>query len=349
MKNIVKRVPREKATTRLRQEQGFLPHPIIRPGKLQTIASSYARRGRLTLSGEQVVVLDAGPDMTGYDPYVQLVGYYNRHTAPGESRGLVIALHGWEGCSHSTHNLTLGARMLDAGYDLFRLNLRDHGPGLHVNHYALNRGLFLGTLIEEAHCAVARVASWTRTLPVYVVGPSMGGNFALRMAVRHAESPIPNLCRVVAISPAINPASATDRIDAQFEFRRYFRQRWLNSIRAKQRLFPDLYNFDPLLKMPRVRQMTEWLIRQHGGFRDADDYFARYAVLGDALVGLRVPTTILTAADDPVIDVEDFKALTPTPMLDIKIEQHGGHVGFVDLWPLRFLLPEMVLAELSRS
>jgi predicted alpha/beta-fold hydrolase len=57
----------------------------------------------------------------------------------------------------------------------------------------------------------------------------------------------------------------------------------------------------------------------------------------------------VTAADDPVIPVADFDTLTPSPLLDLKIQRFGGHVGFVDLWPLHHLLPEMILAELQRD
>jgi uncharacterized protein len=118
---------------------------------------------------------------------------------------------------------------------------------------------------------------------------------------------------------------------------------------TKEQLFPHLYEFSPLVNMARLRPMTEWLVRHYSDFEDADDYFDRYAVRGDALAGLTVPTTILTAADDPVIAVADFAGLTPSPMLDLKIERFGGHVGFVDLWPIRHLLPEMVLCELRRE
>jgi predicted alpha/beta-fold hydrolase len=328
----------------------FKPHRLIRNGRLQTFASTYPIRGlKRTLPDEQLVILDAGPDETGYDERVRLMGYYNRHATPDSSKGLVISLHGWEGNSHSPYSIIVGTRLLAEGYDLFRLNLRDHGPRLHVNPYALNRGLFLGTLLGESHRAVQQVAAWAGDRPVYLVGPSMGGNFALRMAVQHGRDPIPNLQRVIAISPAVNPGRSTDRIDAQYPFRRYFRNRWLHSVLAKQKLFPELYNFAPLLPMRRIRQMTEWLVSHYTDFADADDYFARYSVLGDALVDVAVPTTILTAADDPVIAVEDIEALMPAPLLDVKIERFGGHVGFVDLWPLRHLLPDMVLAELQRE
>lgn len=328
----------------------FVPHRLIRSGRIQTIASSYPLRGLgRTLPGEQGVILDAGRDQTGYDEGVRLFGYYNRHAGDGASRGLVISLHGWEGSSHSAYNLIIGRRLLAEGYDVMRLNLRDHGPHLHVDPYALNQGLFLGTLLEESHLAVQRVAAWAHELPVYLVGPSMGGNFVLRMAARHRQSPIPNLRRVVAISPAVNPAKSTDRIDAQYPFRRYFRDRWLRSVLAKEHLFPHLYEFGPLVTLARLRTMTEWLVQRYTDYASADDYFYHYAVLGDALAHLTVPTTILTAADDPVIAVEDIEQLSASPLLERKIERFGGHVGFVDLWPLRHLLPEMILVELRRE
>ena len=328
----------------------FRPNRLVRWNTVQTFASGYPLpQIGTSLPGEQVVVLDGGEDETGYDDVVRLVGYYNRRTTQDVCKGLVISLHGWEGCSHSTHNLTLGKRLLAEGYDFFRLNLRDHGPGYHVDAHALNQGLFLGTLLAEVHHAVQRVASWANSTPVYLVGPSMGGNFVLRMAMRHAAHPITNLARVIAVNPAINPQRTTDRIDANFVFRQYFRRRWLNSLMAKARLFPQLYELDSLVNMSHLRAMTEWLAPRFSPYSDADDYFSRYAVMGDALVGVSVPTTILTAADDPVVAVEDIEALTPTPLLERKIERFGGHVGFVDVWPLHHLLPEMVLRELRRS
>ena len=121
----------------------FRPHALVRGAATQTVLSSlYKENTSRVLAEESAVLVDAGPDQTGYDPdgSVRLLGYYNagdavRRGAP--SRGLVLTLHGWEGCSHSVYNLMLTRTLLAAGYDVFRLNLRDHGP----NH-GLNRGFF---------------------------------------------------------------------------------------------------------------------------------------------------------------------------------------------------------------
>lgn len=330
----------------------FIPHRWVHSGHTQTLLARYRPRALGALPIEQPLLLDAGPDVTGYAPDrpVRLLGYYTPHVTPGASRGLVLTLHGWEGCSHSTYNLLIAHALIEAGYDVFRLNLRDHGPGLHVNPYALNPGLFLGTLIDETATAVQRVAEMTGDRPFYIVGASMGGSFALRLALRHVQQPISNLQKVIAFNPAINPGAANDAINRQRVFRRYFRRRWLYSLHNKQLLYPQFYNFDPLDNIQSLHAMTDWLVEHYGnhcgGFKNADEYFNAYQVKDDAFAALTVPTTIITAMDDPVIPVDDFFALTSHPLLDVQVHPSGGHVGFVDIFPLQHKLPGLLLGAL---
>ncbi len=330
----------------------FRPHPWVRSARAQTLLARWTPRSVAALRRlEQPVLLDAGRDVTGMDPAgpVRLLGYYVPRQMDRPSRGLVLTLHGWEGCSHSSYNLVLCRALVQAGYDVFRLNLRDHGPGYHVDPHALNPGLFLGTLLDEVAVAVGRVAEMAGRRPFCIVGASLGGNFALRLAIRHRATPFPNLRRVVAICPAVNPARASDNIDAHRDVRFYFRRRWVRSLLAKQRLFPERYDFGPLLKLPRLREMTEWLVRHYTPYRDADDYFRRYTVHAALLQRLTVPTTIIATADDTVIPVVDLQALPPHPLLDLQIYPVGGHVGFVDLFPFKHCLPDLLLAALARD
>lgn len=342
----------------------FRPHSLLRASTVQTVLAKQApKRVQWMLQVEQPVLLDAGADITGYDKRaVRLLGYYVPAYSHGrlnatqsdlavgaqrsESRGLVMTLHGWCGCSHSTYNMLLADTLARAGFDLFRLNLRDHGPGLHVTPEALNTGAFLGTLIEEAATATAQVAQLAGDKPFYVVGASMGGNFALRLAAHHAQMRFHNLRRVIAISPAINPNSATNALDAHRVYRHYFRGQWLKSLLSKERLYPRIYSLGPLTAMRYVRDMTEWLVKRYTDYKDAADYFSHYAVTNVHIDALTVPTTVITAADDPVIPSADFRELHTHPLLDMHILSHGGHVGFMHGFPPRHYLPEMVLGLL---
>ena len=290
------------------------------------------------------ILVDAGDDETGQsDGSVKLVAYYTPRQTMIPSKGAVILLHGWEGCSHSNYNLATMRVLLRAGYDVIRLNLRDHGPGFHAHPQALNPGVFLGTLLSETIAAITACAEMVRPRPVYVVGFSIGGNFALRSAIRHAEGSIPNLRQVIAVNPAINPLWSTLRIDQNPVVRRHFRAPWLAALREKQRFYPERYDFEPIQDLASLIDMTEWLVRYLGSHRDAEEYFDRYAVLGSATRHLQVPTLIITALDDMVVPVADIYGLAPSPNLKIDIHPHGGHVGFVDGLPPTHKVGELVL------
>ena len=328
----------------------FRPHPAVRHPDVQTLLARRLPAGLLDVRAiERPVLVDAGPDQSGYAPgqTVRLLGYYTPQCSEGAARGLVLLLHGWEGCSHSAYNLICTDALLRAGYDVFRLNLRDHGPGYHVDPHSLNRGVFMGTLIDEVECAVHQVAALAHDRPFFIVGASMGGNFALRLAGRHAHAPIHHLARVVAVDPAINPARTTDALDRHRLYLRYFRNRWLHSLRAKQRHFPDSYDFQPLAAIPSVRAMTEWLVSRYTEYATADDYFRAYAVTDATLAELATPVTIVTSRDDKVVPVVDFETLPAHPLLDLRLQPYGGHVGYVDILPFRHRMPCMLLTVLE--
>lgn len=245
----------------------------------------------------------------------------------GTDKGLAILLHGWEGSHNSVYMIRTSRALFDRGFDVLRLNLRDHGPTHH-----LNQGLFLGTLIEESHQGVINAAKLAGGGPVFLVGWSMGGNFALRMGIRHAKEPIPGIQRIVAISPGINPEESTVTLDDILWSRYYFMKKWKRSLRAKQEAWPDLYDFSDVLECVTVMGMTAKMLRTYTDFKSCDDYFSRYNITGDFLYDIAVPTTILTAEDDPVITVKDFYELKLNEITDLFITPHGGHCGFIEGW-----------------
>lgn len=327
--------------------QTLLPKPFLAHGALQTLLSRLPSAQNLLVNqGAQPLLLDAGQDQTGMAPdqSVRLLGYYTPHRSAGPRRGLVMTIHGWEGCSHSAYNLVVGSALVRAGFDVLRLNLRDHGPT-----HGLNRGLFYATLLGEVLAATRQVAHLACGLPFHIFGASLGGNFALRLALAHAEQPIPGLAGVLAINPVLDPDRSGFLLDHHHWIRYYFRRRWLASLRAKQRLFPDSYDFAEVEQIHSIRAMTDWMIRRYSDFPDAESYFASYAIPPERFSGLTTPVTIITAADDPIIPADDFARLPNHPLLNVHILPTGGHVGYTDIFPLRHLLAPMVLDVLDAA
>ncbi len=330
----------------------FEPNRLVSNAHLQTLLARYRPVDLVAGLREFPLVLDAGPDQTGWasEQAVRMHGYYTPRLTLCNSRGLVLLLHGWEGNSHSIYNQVTTDALIRAGYDVFRLNVRDHGPGLHVDPYALNRGFFMGTLFDEVFAATRQVATMAGDAPFYIVGPSLGGNFALRLALRHGREPLTQLARVIVFNPVLDPFLSAQVLDQNPFYLRYFRRRWLASLRAKARLFPELYDFSALETIPRLIPMTDALLERYGeqvgNFRDARAYFEGYRIDPADLAQLTVPTTIISSANDRVVPVSTIQAIAPHTLLNVQIYPSGGHVGYVELFPVRHRLPQLLLHAL---
>lgn len=272
------------------------------------------------LESAREVLLDGG---TG----VRLLGYHSQQPGNGgESRSLVLLIHGWEGSSDSTYIRSTGRYLFSKGCDVLRLNLRDHGKSHH-----LNEGLFHGARIDEVFQAARRAAGLARG-SFFITGFSLGGNFALRIALKASESAIPNLREVISISPSLDPHRATVAID-ESPYRLYFLIKWKRSLLKKQSLFPRKYDFTEVLKLRTCMDMTESVMKYYPEFSGCRDYFRRYTLKGDALAGLSVPVTMISAKDDPIISADDIRGLKHNGYLKPLLESHGGHCGFLDPFP----------------
>ncbi|MDZ4726237.1 MAG: alpha/beta fold hydrolase [Leptospira sp.] len=244
--------------------------------------------------------------------------------------GILILLHGWEGSIESSYIIRTTRHYLERGYSVYRLNLRDHGGTHH-----LNEGIFNGSLLEETYEAVLALSKLnTKGLPLYLAGFSLGGNFVVRITSMHTKSKkadkIKYLKHSFSISPALDPMAATIKMDSHIILRDYFLKAWITSLRKKEQLFPHLYKFPDLQKYKTVMQLTETMILDYSPFLSVKEYFQTYTLKGDYFKKIKTPLTILTAADDPVIPVSDFREIPVTPYVEVIIEEKGGHCGFIE-------------------
>ncbi|WP_243412324.1 YheT family hydrolase [Cognatiluteimonas telluris] len=256
------------------------------------------------------------------------VRLHGLHSAvPGVApRGLALLLHGWEGSAESSYMRLTAAHLLRQGFEVFRLNFRDHGDSHH-----LNEALFHSNRIDEvvhAACDVARRMLPPGT-PLVAAGYSLGGNFALRLALRAPAAGLA-LARVAAVCPVLDPAHTMVHMERGWRvYLRHFENKWRESLERKRALFPQRHNFDDRTLRLHMRELTQWLVERHTSFGSIDEYFDGYSIAGERLAGLQVPADILMAADDPVIPLDDFHALVLPPHARLQMTAHGGHCGFL--------------------
>ncbi len=302
----------------------FRPPRLLRNPHLQSFLASFGLRRALALRRRSRLEVPAEEWLLDCGDGVRLQGFHTAQRAEPKSRGLAVLLHGWEGSVQSTYLLHTGARLLEEGFDVFRLNLRDHGDTHH-----LNPGLFHSNRIDEVVGAVAEVGRRAAGLPMFVAGYSLGGNFALRVALRAPAAGV-ELRHAVAVCPVISPAAGLAAIErAPWFYEAYFLRKWRRSLRRKAELFPDHYRRGDWERGQDMRGLTAQLVEHHTEFGSLEHYLDGYSIAGDRLRALAVPASILTAADDPIIPVEDFRGLSLPPHARLEIAPYGGHCGFL--------------------
>jgi uncharacterized protein len=321
----------------------FRPRAWLRNPHVQSVLASsgvrrllFRRRSSMLENGAEEHILDCGNG-------VRLQGFRTRQTVLPHARALVVLLHGWEGSVQSSYILHTGSRLLAEGCDVFRLNFRDHGATHH-----LNRELFHSCRIDEVVGAVVDVARRFPERPLVIGGYSLGGNFALRVALRAPAAGIA-LAWVFAVCPVISPRAGLAAIeDAPWFYESYFMRKWRQSLQRKQRHFPQSELFSPAELRAGMRDLTRSMVLRHTDFGTLENYLDGYSIAGTALRALRVPATILTAADDPVIPVAEFRELELAPDTELTIVPHGGHCGFIRDLSLRSWAEDFLVERLGR-
>jgi hypothetical protein len=315
-----------------RHLQSILPSlPFRRP--------AIERRARAVRAASRPLVLDCGDG-------VRLLGLHAAPPAgvPVAAPRLAVLLHGWEGSAESLYLLSLAQVLHERGFDVVRLNLRDHG-GTH----ALNRELFHSCRLPEVVGAVVRLQSLFPKHRLSLAGFSLGGNFCLRVGARAGEAGL-RIARIVAVCPVLDPATTIDALESgPAVYHQYFMLKWRRSLRLKQEAWPGVYDFGAMIGDTSLRSMTERMVLRHTDYTDLASYLSGYAVTGAVLESLAAPTALITAADDPMILERDLARLARPGSLELTVTLRGGHCGYMDALRGPSWIDRRIAFELERG
>jgi uncharacterized protein len=326
---------------KLEMTSNFNPPFLLRNTHTQTILNSFKLRRPIVkfrakgmLKASKSHILDCGDG-------VRLCGYYSGH-GDGK-RDLCILIHGWLGSSDSMYMLSAAGRLWDRGFDVFRLNLRDHGDTQH-----LNKEMFHSCRINEVVGAVKQIQESFPNKRLVLGGFSLGGNFAMRVAVRAPKAGI-RIDQVVAICPVLYPPSTIDAMEnGPAVYHHYFLKKWIRAMAVKQKAFPEIKELAQASGFKSIRDMTDYFVRHFTGYPDLDTYLNGYAITGDVLSSLTIPATMINSLDDPIIPSKDIACLAAPASLQVRTPAQGGHCGFLQDMRLTSWADER-MAELFQS
>jgi predicted alpha/beta-fold hydrolase len=239
----------------------------------------------------------------------------------------VLALHGLEGSSTAHYMRGLADKGYSKGFNVVLLNQRNCGGTEH-----LSEGLYHSGLSSDPAAVIQELVELDGLTRVAVIGYSLGGNIALRLAGAHGpHGPANALIAVCAVSPTMDLALCVDALERpenliyEFNFVRKLRGR----MRRKARALPGRFDLSCLASVRTVRGFDEAFTAPYHGFRDADDYYYRASSLRVAHT-IKIPTLIVSAEDDPFVPPKQFHApsVVANPAITVAVTKHGGHCGF---------------------
>ena len=327
--------------TNISSEQ-FRPSFGLRHTHAQSLINSSRFRRRI-VSKRSKAMLDAKQDwMVDGGEGIRLLGHYSPQK--GESKGLVVLFHGWEGSSSSNYIVGAGGMLYDQGFDVLRLNFRDHGDTHH-----LNSGIFHSCRLDEVVHALKDIQQRTGARNWALSGYSLGGNFALRVALAAPEAGL-TINRVIAVCPVVSPSNVLQAMEyAPRGYESYFVRKWAKSLELKQSLFPDDYEYEEWHNLEGLRERTGYLATRYYEFDTLDDYFEGYSVAGDRLGKLEVNATIITSEDDLVVPVSDFRSLPDNDRVELLVTHYGGHCAFLKNWKMESWADDIIVERVLQS
>jgi len=300
---------------RMRGEYRYRPAWWLPGGHTQTLWGKLARRARApaliteriaTPDGDQVEVHSAGPRNA------------TRH---------LLLLHGLAGTIRSHYVRGILSESARLGYHATLMLFRGCGDAPNVARRFYHSGET--TDVDHVFTVLrqrAPHATW------FAAGVSLGGNVLLKWLGEQGTGSV--IRATAAVSVPFDLEAGARAIERGFA--RIYDRHFLRSLRRKalEKLerFPDLCDRERLLRARSVFEFDEAVTAPVHGFESAHDYYSRSSSLG-FLERIRVPTLLLSAADDPFLEnwvLPRVEALARgNPALHTEFHPRGGHVGFV--------------------
>lgn len=262
----------------------------------------------------------------------------SEHQPQGVSRGDILFVHGLEGSAEAGYIQSFAQSALIRGFAVHRMNLRTCGGTEELCETMYHSGLTSDTR------EISKRIRLRSNAPLFLVGFSLGGNVALKLAGELVYSDL--LAGVCAVSTPIDLATCVRSLDrpANRLYARRFLTRLCDRVRRKSKLAPQLYTEAGLRDVKSIWEFDDHFTAPLFGFRTAANYYATQSAAG-YLNDIRIPTLVITAKDDPLVPftIYNHPAFRTNPALTLIAPEHGGHLGFLSRNKPRFWVDNIAL------
>lgn len=245
---------------------------------------------------------------------------------PRDSRPLLILFHGLEGSSSSYYAITLMGAAAAIGWSGVVVNFR----GCSGESNRLPRAYHSGDS-DEIDWILRRLRALFPLRPRYAVGVSLGGNALLKWLGEREAGTSDYLQAAAAVSAPLDLTACGHHLARGFNrvYTRHFLHTLKRNAAAKLGRHPGIFDERRMAAASNLYEFDDVVTAPLHGFKGAEDYWRR-ASSKPWLTGIRLPTLVLNARNDPFLPAQAL----PTPSqvaasVQLEFPRQGGHVGFV--------------------
>ena len=242
---------------------------------------------------------------------------------------IVLLAHGMGGSSESAYIKRIALKLWIRGFSVFMMNHRGSGLGMGLSKYLWNGGVS-----DDLEKIIDYILGLYPKKFIDVVGFSLSGNILLKYLGEKKSEPA-KIRKALAVNPPIDLKRAS-LILSKTKKGRLFNNYFMKSIHLQGKALADSF---PGVLAPSGNEKTILDFDIHytapaAKFNDVNDYYSNCSAK-NYLKDIAVPTTILSALDDPFVESDIFKSVHMSSAIDINSPDQGGHMGYIssDLTP----------------
>lgn len=241
-------------------------------------------------------------------------------------RRLVVLTHGLEGDSERQYVRGMARYFGQHGWDVLAWNCRSCSGEMNLAFRMYHHGD-----TEDIQTVVSHALENKSYDELALIGFSMGGNITMKYLGVLGEKAPPQIRAAVAFSSPCDIAAGADVLDRWDNtlYRVRFLRALSRKIQVKNERFPGKINLEKLKDVRRWRDFDEWFSAPLCGFGSASE-FHEQASAKNFVAGIRVPTLLISALNDPILTPACFPVdiAREHPFFHLEMPAAGGHCGF---------------------
>lgn len=279
---------------------------------LQMIVGAYAPTGKAPPSQQWLVDIGNGDKLS-----------CEVSTPVNWNNGSTVAMiHGLGGCHTSNYMIRMARKLYEKGYKVVRINLRECGSGAGLSSLPYCAGNS-----QDILSVLQSLKAESPDSAITLVGFSLGGNIALKLAGELGDDAEKVVKTVIAVCPPLDLEHTVRLIGGKHN--RLYHRYYLKNISKQchrwiKHKIHSIYEYDDTVTGPL------W------GFGGAKRYY-EHCSSQKYLSQIQCETHIIFAKDDPFVSMHPLQDLHLSPKVHLWVTESGSHMGFLGQSPFQWI------------